>query len=100
MTTKTELLIFASHNSTDQYAILIDDRLGLYDSREEAHRVYRLIGGTDYGDDDGLAETPFGACQLIPPRHRCAGCMHDEHSDIADHVADATDVEAYIRAAK
>ena len=91
---KTEIKIFATHNSTAKWAIVVDERIGLYDSQAEADRVYTMIGG-DNGSD-GLSGTPFGSCQLIPPRHECNGCSHASHSDIADFVAQASDIESYV----
>ena len=97
MTTTADVQIFATHNSTNRHAVLIDGRFGLFDDLAEAERVYDLIGGDD--GSDGLAETPFGSCQLVPAGYQCKGCYHDSHTDIADHVDQASDVEGYIFAA-
>lgn len=87
---RTAIPIFASQNDTDYFAVCVDSRFGLFPTREEAERVYALIGG--YDGDDGLAETPFGSAMLIPPDGGCRNSTRDKLSAFAP-----VDIEAYIR---
>ena len=90
-TAEKKIGIFAIHNDSSQWAIIVDNRLGLYDDipceADHVKKIWAAIGGAS--GEDGLANTPFGSAQLIPPHTRCEKCCHDEHDSISQHVADA-----------
>jgi hypothetical protein len=90
-TAEKKIGIFAIHNDSSQWAIIVDNRLGLYDDIpcevDHVKKIWAAIGGAS--GEDGLANTPFGSAQLIPPHTRCEKCYHDEHDSISQHVADA-----------
>lgn len=66
MSTPNRIPMFATANDTDQYAVCVDGRFGLFTTKEEAVRVYQLaspITGEGY-------DTHFGSCEFLPPHTR------------------------------
>jgi hypothetical protein len=80
--------MFNSHNSLDKWAVVVDGRLGLYDSKDAALAVYTRVGS--------IEDSAFGAMQIIHPGYVCSGCLHDSHDDIANHVSEAINLPAYM----
>ena len=81
--------MFATRNDTDQFAVCVDGRFGLFPSREDAERVYALIGGRN--EEGELEETPFGSAVLLPP----GGGGNRTRANLSEFAP--VDIEAYIR---
>lgn len=65
--TKTEKInMFGTNNDTDKYVVAVDGYFGVFDNKKDAEKAYNMIGG--YEGSDGLAETPFGSAQFMPPK--------------------------------
>lgn len=86
---KSRIPMFATCNDTDRFAVCVDGRFGLFSSREDAERVYALIGGRD--EEGELEETPFGSAALLPP-----GGGGNRTRAVLSAFA-PVDIEAYIR---
>lgn len=93
-----ELSAFATRNNTDKWAIVVDGQYGLFATKDEAVKVYNLVGGAD--GSDGLADTPFGSCNILPPNSRpnwlpqFQAEMEAEELDITDYTP--IDITSYI----
>jgi hypothetical protein len=59
----THIDMFATANDTDQFAVAVDARFGLFASKGAAVAAYESITKPGQHFDD----SPFGACQLLPP---------------------------------
>jgi hypothetical protein len=80
--------MFNSNNSTDEYAVIVDGHLGLYDTKDKALEIYNRIGS--------IEDSAHGAIDILNPGYCCVGCMHDTHDDIANHIAEAEDLAAFM----
>lgn len=98
MPTETDISMFAIHNDTDKWAVIVDGRIGLYDSEAEAEKIYDMVGGDPNVVGDELSETPFGASQILRPGFKCENCYHEEHDNLSDYENMAGDLASYIEA--
>lgn len=64
---KIKISMFSTDNDTDKYAVCVDGYFELFETSEEANRVYELTGGVD--GEDGASGTPFGSVSLLPPHN-------------------------------
>lgn len=94
--TKTKIPTFATENDTDFWVVVVDDFFGIFKTKNEAKDVYEMIGGED--GDDGLAETPFGASQLMPPRYKPKNVL-DKNWEPEAKISDfkPIDIKSYIQ---
>jgi len=90
---------YAINNNTDKWAVIVDGYFGLFDSKEKANMVWDMIGGSD--DEDGLAETPFGDAELLPPYYPKNKSRSDINGAIT-YISDykPIDIENYIKKAQ
>lgn len=71
---------FATYNDSDKWVIIVDNYFGYFDNEEKANEIYNLVGGTE--ESDGLAETLFCNCEILPPNYcpknykvKCSDCI-------------------------
>ena len=84
--------MFATNNSTAQWAVTVDGLFQLFTSKSEAAKLYDLI-------PSGIDSSPFGSCQIIPPYHVCEfinGWLPDGGCDDVA-LKPQSDIENYIR---
>jgi hypothetical protein len=75
--TNTSITIFACHNSTSDFAIILADKIGRYPTKAAADAVWAKAAASEL----------FGAMQFVAPNYVCSGCRHQSHTDIADFTA-------------
>ncbi len=63
----TKIKMFGTHNDTDKWVVAVDGWFGLFSTLKQANTAYDIVGGDE--GSDGLAETPFGSAQIMPPHH-------------------------------
>jgi len=56
---------FSTYNDTDKFALFVSGYFGLFDTKEEAEEVYKLI----FKYDQDFDSTPFGSACILEPQY-------------------------------